>query len=487
MKASYSMDSPSASRVLYRLLPSVDETLGCAEFAPLLYRFPRAVVLRATRAVLDRLRTDIARGSHTQSTLQELVDTLADAVAREVDQLVRSTLVPVLNATGVILHTNLGRAPLSVGALAAIVSVAKGYSNLEQDLATGGRGRRERHAEPMMLHALAALGGGTSEELGERWGLAVVNNCAAATLLGLNSLAEGGEVLVSRGELVEVGGGFRIPEVMRKAGVVLREVGTTNRTRLSDYAEAIHANTRMILHVHQSNFSMAGFTAKPGLAELVALGKRAGVPVFDDQATGLMARRGSAPLQEESSLVHSVRSAPDLIAVSGDKLLGGPQCGLLLGRPDLIQTIRKNALCRALRVDKMTYAALEATLLSYATHREEEIPTVWMIRAPAEVLRLRCEVLREALAGRGLEVSVVPARSVVGGGTAAGKTLDSFALSVRHPVQTASALLAALRRQSPPVIARVHDGCVLLDLRTIFPEQDGMLADLLYAAVEAKI
>ena len=469
----------TAPEKLYRLLPSVDSTLLRADFLALLEIHSRAVLVEATRSILCRARLEIAEGAHTQDSVLQFVDAIAAAAAQEAGRAMSSTLVPVLNATGVILHTNLGRAPLSHKAIRAMVAVASGYSNLEFDLATGERGRRDQHAEPVLLRALSSLAGKPVERIADDWAVAVVNNCAAATFLALNSLAEGGEVLVSRGELVEIGGGFRIPEIMRKAGVVLREVGTTNRTRLSDYASAITENTRMILRVHQSNFRMEGFTAQPGLAELIELGIRTAIPVFEDQGTGLMVSLDDLDVRGEPSLVDSFRKAPDLIAASGDKLLGGPQCGLLVGRSDLVETIRANPLFRALRVDKLTYAALEATLLSYAAQQEEDIPILRMLRIPAHALRERCMRMRDALAADLLEASVVPAQSMIGGGTAPGARLASFALSLRNSSHAAPAFLAILRQRTPPVIARVQNDCVLLDLRTVPPEHDDVLIGVL--------
>ncbi len=461
---------------LYCLLPSLDEVLRRPEFVAGTRLTPRAALVHSARAVLARARAEIAQGLHTPETLHAVVENLGPAAVREAREASRPTLIPVLNATGVVLHTNLGRAPLSEPAVQAIVEVARGYSNLEFDLETGSRGRRDRHAEPLLLRVLSSMTGEPLEQLSRTWGAAVVNNCAAATFLALNSLAAGGEVLVSRGELVEIGGGFRVPDILRKAGVNLREVGTTNRTRVADYAEAINGDTRMILRVHQSNFKMEGFVQRPALSELIALGRRGNIPVFEDQGTGLLISLDSVGVSEESSLLNSFRQAPDLIAASGDKLLGGPQCGLLLGRPELLDSIRRNPLFRALRVDKLTYAALAATLLSYASHQEELIPTVRMLRIPEEDLRRRCEAIRGEIAAETLELGVVRVQSVIGGGTTPGAALHSFALSLRHNARSSSELLAALRAQAPPVIGRVQDDYVLLDLRTVPPEQDGVLA-----------
>jgi L-seryl-tRNA(Ser) seleniumtransferase len=473
-----------APEQLYRLLPSLDEILRRPEFLALQQTHSRLAMAEAARAELARARREIAWGMHTPGTLDALVEGLGDVVARATREAMSPTLIPVLNATGVILHTNLGRAPLSEASLQAIVEVARGYSNLEFDLETGRRGSRDRNAEPMLLRALSTLLGRPMEQMGQEWSVAIVNNCAAATFLALNSLAEGAEVLVSRGELVEIGGGFRVPDILRKAGVILREVGTTNRTRISDYAEAVTDATRMILRVHQSNFKMEGFTEKPRLSELIDLGKRRNLVVFEDQGTGLLVSLDSLGVKEERSLLDSFRQSPDLIAASGDKLLGGPQCGILLGRRQLLEKIRANPLFRALRVDKLTYAALEATLLSYAMHQEESIPTVRMLRIPTEDLRRRCEMLRQEMASDQLEILVVPVKSVIGGGTTPGATLDSIALSLRHRIISPSELLAALRRRRPPVIGRVQDDRVYLDLRTIPPEQDTVLADAVRAAAE---
>jgi len=474
-------DPQSDPEALFRLLPSVDELLRGSGLSALVEKYPRAVLVQAARSILGSVRKDIAAGAHTQKSVLEVVYAMGDRVALEAQRSLSPTLVAVINATGVVLHTNLGRAPLSEAAIRTIVDVASGYSNLEFDLQSGSRGRRDRHAGPMLLRALGSIVGEPAEQIGERWDVAIVNNCAAATLLGLNSLAEGGEVLVSRGELVEIGGGFRIPEILKKAGVHLREVGTTNRTRLSDYAGAINANTRMILRVHQSNFRMQGFTERVELEDLVELGRSSGIFVFEDQGTGLMVSLDDLGVHGEPSLAESFRKAPDLIAASGDKLLGGPQCGILLGKSAVVERVRANPLFRALRVDKLTYAALEATLLSYMTHKEDEIPTVRMLRVPASELHRRCLAVRDAVATKDLEAIVVSTQSVIGGGTTAGSTLDSFAVSLRHELHTASALLAELRRQSPPLIARVQNDCVLLDLRAVPPAQDEVVIGIVRA------
>ena len=305
----------------------------------------------------------------------------------------------------------------------------------------------------------------------------MVNNCAAATFLALNSLAEGAEVIVSRGELVEIGGGFRIPEILAKSGARMREVGTTNRTRLLDYENAISAETSLILRVHQSNFSIEGFTERPALQELVALGKRKNVAVFNDQGTGLVSSLEDLGVRAEPTLLDSFRLGVDLIAASGDKLLGGPQCGLLVGRVDLIDRIRKNPLLRAFRVDKLTYAALQGTLMDHLL--QKPVPIVRMLHAPAlEVLR-RCEWIAGQVCSSDLLAEPVPVLSLIGGGTAPAARLQSSAVSLRHATLSPQALLQRLRRLDPPVIGRVSEEAVLLDLRTVEPEFDARLVKLL--------
>jgi L-seryl-tRNA(Ser) seleniumtransferase len=459
---------------LYRLLPSLHELLQTPGFAALLETQSRNSTICGARTVLARVKEEIAKGQHTQASLESELAFMHVAVADQIARSSRYSLRRVINATGVILHTNLGRAPLSTSALAHVVETGGGYSNLELDLESGERSRRNVHAETLLLRVLGDQGTGTSLR-----SALVVNNCAAATFLALNTLAEGGEVIVSRGELVEIGGGFRIPEILAKSGAILREVGTTNRTRLADYEGAISAATRLILRVHQSNFSMEGFIERPALRDLVALGRRSKVPVFDDQGTGLMASLEPLGIRSEPSLPDSFHVGSDLIAASGDKLLGGPQCGLLIGRADLVQSIRKNPLYRAFRVDKLTYAALEATLMDYASGIASTIPVQRMLRAAAEEIFARCESISHQVNSPELAAQAVPVLSLIGGGTAPTARLQSAAVSLRHATLQPQALLLALRQLEPPVVGRISEDQVLLDLRTVEPEFDTTLADLL--------
>src|SRR4051794_5364675 len=307
----------------------------------------------------------------------------------------------------------------------------------------------------------------------------VVNNCAAATFLVVNSLADKGEVIVSRGELVEIGGGFRIPEILRKSGAILREVGTTNRTRLADYQSALSERTALILRVHQSNFRIQGFAERPQLGALMSLARKSSVPVFEDQGTGFMMQLGTEPAAEESSFNGSFQRGVDVIAASGDKLLGGPQCGMVVGRQQLIDTIAKNPLMRAFRVCKLTYAALEGTLMDYLDENVEGVPVTRMLALSPKEIRARCEQLAGSLALEDLTVDVVPSKALIGGGTTPGKKLNSFALAVRHASLRADQLAARLRESDPPVVSRIRKDTVLLDLRTVSPESDAELGAVL--------
>ena len=376
---------------------------------------------------------------------------------------------PVINATGVILHTNLGRAPTADSALQHVFEVARGYSNLEFDLSTGERGKRDVHIDRLFAKLF--------EDAGREVSTIVVNNNAAAVLLSLNALAEGGEVIVSRGELVEIGGSFRIPDVMAKSGALLREVGTTNRTRIGDYEQAITERTRLLLRVHRSNFQIVGFTEQPSLEELAALGRKHRIPVMEDLGSGELFDLRQVGVHGEPMIVESLRAGVDLVTYSGDKLLGGPQAGLVSGAPELVKKVRGNPLFRALRVDKMFYAALEATLLAYLREDYDAIPTLRMMRVREDELQSRAEHIARQLrvSAPELEVGVVESRSVLGGGSAPGATLPSRAVAVQSQQFTPDALLQRLRKWQTPIIARVENGRVLLDLRTIEPSQDTMV------------
>lgn len=378
------------------------------------------------------------------------------------------SLRPVINATGVVIHTNLGRAPLSAAAVARVAEVAGGYSNLEYDLDAGGRGRRDVHAERQLCRLTGAEAA------------CVVNNNAAAALITLAALARGREVIVSRGELVEIGGGFRVPDVMAQSSAVLREVGTTNRTRVSDYAAAIGDRTGAILRVHPSNFRIEGFTERPALTDLASLAKRFDLPLIDDLGSGLL-QPAAGSLRDEPAVTTTLRDGADIVMFSGDKLLGGPQAGIIAGRRDLVERVRRHPLMRAVRVDKMTYAALEATLQSYAAERTEEIPIKAMIAASAEDIGVRAGALCERLNDAGaFTASLVDGVSTIGGGSAPGSTLPTRLVQLTHSTLNATSLEQRLRTLDPPVIARIENDRVVLDLRTVLPEQDDVLIEALH-------
>ncbi len=455
---------------LFRRLPSVDELLKGADMVALIEREGRTAVIDAVRTVLDRLRAEVAAGALDEDRFQLAVSGVATAVERQLRQALAYSLRPVINATGVILHTNLGRAPLLESAFDHIREAAASYSNLEFDLAKGERGKRDVHADRLFARLL-----------GEDVATVVVNNNAAAVLLALNTLAEGGEVIVSRGELVEIGGSFRIPDVMSKSGATLREVGTTNRTRLADYERAINERTRLLLRVHRSNFEIVGFTEQPALEEVVALGRRRNIPVLDDLGSGALFDLRSVGISGEPGVADSLRAGVDVVTYSGDKLLGGPQAGILSGRRELVARIRANPLFRALRVDKLTYAALEATLLAYVRQDHDAIPAVRMMRRTADEIGRRAEAVAAWLHDRApkLKLEIVSGESLIGGGAAPTASLPTRLLAVSCEGLSADEVAARLRLGEPPIIARVEEGRVLLDLRTVYPVQDAALGEAL--------
>jgi L-seryl-tRNA(Ser) seleniumtransferase len=426
-----------------RRLPSVDRLLRDERLA----ERPRGLAVAAVRTALDEARDDIRAGREPGDLVERALAALESARA--------PSLRRVLNATGVVVHTNLGRAPLPAAALERVAAVGAGYSNLELDLASGRRGSRQDHLGELLRRltgAEAAL---------------VVNNNAAAVLLALAALAEGRDVVVSRGELVEIGDGFRIPDVLARSGARLVEVGTTNRTRAADYEAAIGPDTALLLRVHQSNYRIVGFTEQPSAGDLAAIARRAGVPLVDDLGSGAL-----VDLEGEPAVAASLRAGADLVCCSGDKLLGGPQAGIVAGRAELVERLRRHPLQRALRADKLTLAALEGTLALYLEpdRAAAEVPVLRMLREPAEAVRARAERLAAAVGG---EVEETVAR--VGGGAMPLAELPSFACAV------AEELAAALRAGDPPVVAVVRDGRTLLDCRTLTDAEADEVAALVHA------
>ncbi len=428
--------------------------------------YPRAVVRAQAAAVLDELRGRIAAGRPVPEG-EELFEFLPAQVRVRLEQRFRPTLRRVVNATGVIVFTNAGRAPLGAAVAAHVAETAAAYSNLEYDLERGERGKRDQLVESR-LRALTGAEAGT-----------VCNNAAAALLLILNTLAVGRKVLVSRGELIEIGGSFRLPAVMEKSGAILREVGTTNKTRLSDYEEALDEETALILKVHPSNYRIVGFTHAPSLEEMVGLARRCGRPLVYDVGSGLLERSDLPALRAEPAVGDVIHAGTDLVCFSGDKLLGGPQAGLVVGRAELVDRLRRNPLMRALRVDKLGYAALERTLALYEQGRQQvELPVWRMLAAPAEELRVRAERLCERVGGGGVQVRVKQSWSLTGGGAAPEERIPSWAVAVRVP-EGAERLEVWLRSFRIPILARIEDDEVCLDLRTVFPEQDEVLEEAL--------
>ena len=425
-------------------------------------RYGRRAIVEALRAQADEVRQSLAAGAPVADVPAAIERGALDRLQQQSE----FSLRPVINATGVIIHTILGRAPLSAAAAARVADVVSGYSNLEYALEAGTRGKRDVHAERLICRITGAEAA------------CVVNNNAAATLLTLAALAAGREVIVSRGELVEIGGGFRVPDVMAQSGAVLREVGTTNRTRVADYAAAIGDRTALILRVHPSNFRIEGFTERPSLRDLAALGVRFSVPVVDDLGSGYIG--GDHPaLRDEPPIRSTLDAGAAIVMFSGDKLLGGPQAGIIAGRSDLVQKIRRHPLMRALRVDKMAYAALEATLQAYAGDRPLEVPVMRMIALSIEEIDQRATRLATRLTDGTLSATVIDGISTIGGGSAPGSALPTRLVRVKHASLDATGLERALRQQNPPVIGRIENDHVVLDLRTVFPTQEDELVEAL--------
>jgi len=459
---------------LLRQIPKVDEILKEEAITARAQGVPRRVLLRAIRDVLEETRRAIREGRLKNVDRAQIVQKALERI----EELCVPSLRRVINATGVVLHTNLGRSPLSLTALERLIEVGGFYSNLEYDLRAGRRGHRHVHVEDILCEITGAEAA------------TVVNNNAGAVLLALNTLAEGREVIVSRGELVEIGGSFRIPEVMAKSGAILREVGTTNRTHLFDYERAIGQNTAMLLKVHTSNYKIVGFTAEVPLRDLVALGKKYGLLVMEDLGSGLLVDLSPYGLKGEPTVGEALKAGADLVTFSGDKLLGGPQAGIILGRRDLIEAIRKNPLSRALRVDKLTLAALEGTLWAY---RDEnlalwEIPVLRMITMGDEEVRRKAERLRRYIlkeAGK-VEARIVRESSRIGGGSFPLAEIPTWAVALRVPGLSATELEARLREGDPPVVARVAEDWVLLDPRTVFDGELRLVARAVASAAKAE-
>jgi L-seryl-tRNA(Ser) seleniumtransferase len=446
-----------------RTIPSIEQLRQRPAVQALEEQFGRPVVVDALRAAAADLRNLVVAGA---SAPQDIAAAIEAELPARLAAVTAPSLRPVINATGVILHTNLGRAPLSRAAIERVAALS-GYTNLEYDLDKGARGRRDVHAGRLLCQLLGAEAA------------VVVNNNAAATLVTLAAVAAGREVLISRGELVEIGGGFRVPEVMAQSGAILREVGTTNRTRIADYAAAIGDRTAAVLRVHPSNFRIEGFTERPALGDLVLLAHRFDVPVIEDIGSGWLGGEPPPALRDEPAPRASIAAGADVVLFSGDKLLGGPQAGIIAGRTSRIDSIRRHPLMRAVRVDKMTYAALEATLQEYAAGRApQSIPVARMLALDAATIRRRAQALVDGLQGS-VSGELLDGFSTVGGGSAPGSALPTVLIALSHGSESATQLERRLREQKPPVVARIENGRALLDLRTVAPEDDATLLALL--------
>lgn len=447
----------------FRVIPSIDSLRQRPIVAALEREYGPTAVVEELRRAADAIRASILDG-HGYDSAEAAAAAIEQRIGRTLPREIAGSLRPVINATGVIVHTNLGRAPLAASALRRVADVARGYCNLEYDLDEGRRGSRAVHAEAL----LTALTGAEAA--------VVVNNNAAAAMLILSALGSGREVVISRGELVEIGGGFRVPDVMSQSGAVLREVGTTNRTRIADYQAAIGPRTALLLRVHPSNFRIEGFTERPSLPEMVAAASEAGIPLVEDLGSGCLTENAS----EEPTVQQSIAAGVDLVCFSADKVLGGPQAGIIVGRKPLVQQIQRHPLMRALRVDKLTLAALEGTLIEYRADRAETaVPVLRMLAVTAEDIEERARRIAERLPQDRWLVTLMSGASAVGGGSAPGVGLPTVLIALAHREWSPDTLEERLRALTPPIIGRIEADTVVLDLRTVLEEQDEGLGDAL--------
>jgi L-seryl-tRNA(Ser) seleniumtransferase len=463
---------------LLRKLPSVDDVLKEGRIKALLAASPRVLVLEAVRTAIDQKREQILKSAKAAADTDLSLPSLITSIEDLLQELSEPSLRPLINATGVVVHTNLGRSLLSEEAIKRITLVNRSYSNLEYDIKAGERGKRYTHVEAI-LRRLTGVEAATA-----------VNNNAAAVLLCLNTLARGKEVIVSRGELVEIGGSFRVPEVMERSGAILREVGATNKTHLKDYEKAINPNTGLLLKVHTSNYKIVGFTKEVTPEELVVLGKKHNVPVMWDLGSGSFLDLASYGVGNEPTVKQAVDAGVDVLTFSGDKLLGGPQAGMILGGKKYLDPIRSNPLARALRIDKMTLAALEATLTQYLDMQKatKEIPTLWMLTQPLSEIQRKADTLAQGLTGLGnkaLTVSIQDDLSQTGGGALPTGKLPTKVVAVSHKNMSANQIESRLRLGKPAVITRIKEGMVLFDPRTLNDDEIGKIIESVRNCIES--
>src|SRR5437868_27494 len=451
---------------MLRQLPSIESVLSTPQGLRLSAELNRDLVRDLLRRIMEELREELTNTDSTQSLFEgrPILDEIEKRLSERARALLKPSLRRVINATGVILHTNLGHAPLASKAAAAVSNIVSGYSNLEYDLDKGARGRRESHLSDLV-----------SRLCGSEAAI-VTNNNAAAVLLVLNTLAEGGEVLVSRGELIEIGGSFRIPEIMEKSGAVLREVGTTNRTRIADYEQAVTDKTRLILRVHPSNYRIIGFTERPSASEIAELASRHRIDSFEDLGSGCLIDLSPYGIKDEPVVSASLKAGISVASFSGDKMLGGPQAGIIAGSRSVVDRVSRNPLMRALRVDKMTYAALEATLRLYECGKAEfEVPVIKAMAASQRNLQDRasvfCSRFRAATNGI-IDATIEEGESIVGGGSAPGVGIPTPLITLRGASFSAASLESGFRSNDVPILTRLDRECVIIDLRTVEMDEE---------------
>ncbi len=467
------MPTQSTQDSILQRLPSIDGILQHPRVQALIGEYSRPLVLEEARSLVEELRSQALSDSLDEADLARAAAQIPERLRERISSRLSPALRKVINAYGVILHTNVGRAPISPAAARAMGELASSYSNLEFNLDSGKRGHRDLNFEARATRLLGCEAA------------TVANNNAAALFLILNTLARGRNVLVSRGELIEIGGSFRLPSIMEASGAALREVGTTNKTRLPDYEQAIDEETALILRVHPSNYKITGFTLKPRLDEMADLARRSDIPLVEDVGSGYLFSTGHPALSQEPTVQEAVQAGIDLICFSGDKLLGGPQGGIIVGRSDLLGRIRKNPLMRACRVDKVTYAALEHVLIEYEQGRwQETLPVYRMLRATAEEIGSRASRIADQLARCGFQAEVVDGESLIGGGSAPEERLPTRLLSVQPSDLSAAQAERRLRRHDPPLLVRIEKDRLLLDLRTVFPDDDELIVQAFQSLLE---
>ncbi len=461
---------------LRRYIPSVNTLLSTEPIVAALLEYPRWALLQETRALVDEIREGVIPVVQDKAQLATWHQGLGETIAARAREASRYSLKTVINATGVVLHTNMGRALLAQPAIDHMVNVASRYSNLELDLSTGERGSRYDHVAQLI-----------SELTGAEDAI-VVNNNAAAVVLCLSEMAKGREVIISRGELVEIGGSFRIPEIMELSGCTLKEIGATNRSHYSDYENAIGEDTALLLKVHTSNYRIIGFTKEVTVPELVPLAKAKGLPIMNDLGAGCLVDLRQFGLPHEPTVQEALEEGADLVTFSGDKLLGGPQIGVIAGKSEYIERLKRNQLLRALRVDKLTLAALEATLRIYRDAKDptSEIPGLRMLAIDADTLKKRAAAFADSLRDRihpATKLRICYGQSQVGAGSAPESGLDTHLVAITPHVAEVASVDAALRSMNPAILLRVYDGELLIDLRTVFPEEEKHLAESLVSAL----